>query len=266
MTKPRLHKSMIGMFDRCPRQYYYRYCEGLKLPPAAAMIAGAGVHVAAAADLTAKRDAGDLLPTQVVLDAARDAVNAEWEREGALLDPDERVLGEQQVRDQTVDTAVSLAALHHAELAPTVAPQHIERPFLVELKGFPVDLAGTLDLQEQSGTVRDLKTRSSAPPAGLADASLDLTCYGLAARALDGKAPPSLALDCLVKTKTPKLVSQSTTRSDAAYRAFLLRVEVISRAIESGVFPPCSPESWVCSERWCGYWPICEFGRKSRVS
>ena len=44
MPKPQIHKSMIGMFDRCPKQYEQRYVEGLRIPPASAMIVGSGVH------------------------------------------------------------------------------------------------------------------------------------------------------------------------------------------------------------------------------
>jgi putative RecB family exonuclease len=265
MKKPVLHKSMIGMFDRCPKQYEFRYVEGIRIPPVSAMIAGTGVHRAAAKDLTAKRDTGKLLPKQAVLDEARDAVNSEWAA-GVLLNDSEQLLGEKRARGETVDMAVSLAGLHHGKLAPGLEPKHIERPFTVELNGFPVDLSGTIDLQEASGTVRDLKTRSASPPEGLADSSLDLSMYGLAAMALEGASPELLAMDFLVKTKTPKLVTQTTTRGDGAYRAFLLRIEAVSHAIESGSFPPCSPENWCCSPRWCGYWSRCPFGAAARVT
>ena len=265
MSKPVLHKSQIGMFDRCPKQYEFRYVDGIRIPPASAMIAGTGVHKAAAKDLTSKRDTGKLLPELAVLEAARDAVNMEWES-GVLLDDSERLIGERQARGETVDMAVSLAGLHHGKLAPGLKPKHIERPFTVELTGFPVDLGGTIDLQEEGGCLRDLKTRKASPPEGFADSCLDLSCYGLAAKALDGAAPTSLAMDFLVKTKTPKLVTQMTTRSEAAYRAFLLRIEAVSHAIESGSFPPCSPDNWCCSARWCGYYDRCPFGAAARVT
>jgi putative RecB family exonuclease len=256
---------MLGMFDRCPRQYFYRYCEGLVLPPAVAMIVGTGVHVSSAKDLTAKRDTGDLLPLKAVTEAAFDAVNGEWDKTGVMLDDEERLLGEKRVRGEAVDASVALAKLHHKELAPTIRPKHIERGFSVPLKNHPFDLGGTIDLQEDDGTLHDLKTRAASPPAGLADTSLDLSFYGLAAWSLDGTPPPKLALDCLVKTKTPKIVTLVTTRTKAAYNALLLRVELVNRAIESGVFPPCSPDSWCCSAKFCGYFGRCPFGAAARV-
>jgi hypothetical protein len=261
-----MHKSMIGMFDRCPRQYEFRYVEGLRIPPASAMVIGTGVHGSAELDLRSKRDIGLLLPDDAIRDAARDSLNAAWDKEGVNLDDEEKLLGEKIVRGEAVAQTIALAVLHHKELAPVLLPKHIERPFTVELKGFPVDLSGTIDLQESNGTVRDLKTRKASPPDGLADASLDLSCYGLAAKALDGASPPKLAMDFLVKNKNVKLVTQETTRSEAAYRAFLMRVEVVSRAIESGIFPPCSPDNWACSRRFCGFFSRCPWGASGRVS
>jgi hypothetical protein len=266
VAKPALHKSMVGCFERCPRQYMYRYCEGLILPPAVAMIVGTGVHVSSAKDLTAKRDTGTLLPEKAVAEAAYDAVNAEFEKPvGVALDDEERLLGEKRVRGEAVDSAVGLARLHHKELAPKIQPKHIERPFTAPLKDHPFDLSGTIDLQEVDGTLHDLKTRAASPPATLADTSLDLTFYGLAAWSLDGMPPMRMTLDCLVKTRTPKIVQLTTTRSKAAYNALLLRVELVNRAIESGVFPPCGPDSWNCCEKWCGFFSICPFGKAARV-
>jgi hypothetical protein len=92
-----------------------------------------------------------------------------------------------------------------------------------------------------------------------------LSFYGLAAWSLDGTPPPKLALDCLVKTRTPKIVTLVTTRTKAAYNAILLRVELVNRAISSGVFPPCSPDSWACSGKFCGYFGRCPFGAAARV-
>ena len=259
-----MHKSQLAMHERCPRQYMYRYVDNVLLPPASAMLIGTGVHASAALDLTAKRDTGKLLPVDVVTDAAAAKLESEWQK-GVALDEDEKLRGDKQARGNAIDAAVALSALHHKELAPSLTPKHIERPFTVELRDFPTDLSGTLDLQEQSGELRDLKTRSASPPKGLADASMDLSFYGLAAQALDGKAPTKLALDVLVKNKTPRLVTQETRRGPAAYKALLQRIALVAQAISSGSFPPCSAESWCCSPKWCGYWNRCPFGAAARV-
>lgn len=40
-----LSPTQIGMYQRCPRQYKYRYLDGLKEPPVLAMIEGGTHHV-----------------------------------------------------------------------------------------------------------------------------------------------------------------------------------------------------------------------------
>jgi len=265
--KPVLHKSMLGLFDKCGMAYMFRYIEGKRIPPGTAAVVGISTHKAAAVDLTAKRDSGFLLADSQVRDVARDKLNETWQAEGVTLNLAEKFMGEKRTRGEAVDAVVALAGLHHAKLAPTISPKHIERPFTVEMQNFPVDLSGTIDLQEADGTLRDLKTTGKAPGDDAANKSLDLTCYGLAARALDHVAPARLALDFLVRGKKPRLETQTTTRTEVAYRAFLMRVEAVSRAIEAGAFTPCSPDFWMCSDKWCGYWnDVCPYGRKASVT
>jgi len=38
----------------------------------------------------------------------------------------------------------------------------------------------------------------------------------------------------------------------------------IKASIKSGDFIPCNPTSWKHSEKFCGYWNICQFGGKFR--
>ena len=257
---------MLGLYEKCPVAYEKRYVQGLRIPPGSAAIIGTGAHVSAAADLTSKRDTGALLPDDQIADLARDSTNGAWDKEGVYLSPQERFLGETKAKGEAVDEAIGLATLHHRKLAPSLAPLHIERPFTIELNGFPVDLSGTIDLQTADGGLRDLKTRRAAPPADFADYCMDLTCYGLAAKALDGQEPTAMYMDFLVKSKTPRLVTLEGHRTEGAYRAFLLRLEAVSHAIESGSFPPCSPEHWMCSPTWCGYFDKCPYGRAARVT
>lgn len=253
------------MFFRCAMQYYFRYVEGLVKPPASAMILGRGVHASSEKDLISKRDYGSLLPLEAVIDTAADTINKEWDESGVDLDDKERVIGEDRIRGETIDMAVKMASLHHQKLAPDLNPKHIERPFTVELKGYPVDLSGTIDLQEEDTTLRDLKTRKDNPPDFFADGMLDPSFYGLAVKALDGEFPKRYAIDFLVKKRVPKLYTQFTERHEGSYRSLLMRIEVISRAIQSGIFTPCNADSWTCSRAFCGYYDICDYGSKAKV-
>lgn len=262
--KPVLHASGLQMFCRCQIQYEKRYVAGIIRPPGVAMLVGTSVHKSSEVDLISKRDKGELLSLEAVQAVASDCVKSKWE-EGVALDSDEQLLGEKIVKGEAVDSAVTLASLHHKELAPKLIPKCLERPFEVELVGFPVNLGGIIDVQTVDGGLRDLKTRKAKAPKGFADTSIGLTVYSLAIKALDGEYPQTIALDFLLKKKQPELDTQFTTRGEPGYRALLKRIELVCRAIQSGIFTPCAPDSFWCCPAYCGWHSMCEFGAKSRV-
>jgi len=263
--KPHLSPSQIGMFIRCGVQWEFRYGQGLKIPPAVAMILGGGTDVGVSANLASKRDTGELLPLEKVQDITRDAVNEKWGLEGVRLMPEEEERTWQVVKGETVDTAVSLAGLHHARLAPIIQPAYIQREITVEIQGFPYDLMGILDIQEvpavgqKVGRVRDTKCKiARAPSKGVADTSIQLTSYATMVKAVDGDFP-ELCLDFLVNKKVPEEIVQPTTRNEADYQAFFRTMELMALSIEKGVFHRADPDSWICSKRFCGYADRCKY-------
>ena len=263
--KPEIHPSRMDTMARCPKQYEFRYEEGLKLPPGAAAYIGTGTHAAVEADLTAKKDTGKLLTIEEVRDIAAESVKAEWQGEPPRLSDDEKDIGSKTIEGRSVDMAISLAGLHHVAFAPMIVPTHVERPWVLELKDFPFNLAGRLDVQE-ADAVRDTKTAGKSPQSNAAHRSVQLTAYSLAVKTIDGVNPKEVSLDVLVKTKTPKPVRVVSSRSDADYRIFLLQVEAMAKVIESGAYYPTHPDNWICSKKWCGYYEsVCPFGARRRV-
>jgi len=258
MPKAHLSASALGMLARCGEQYRFRYVEGIKAPPGVQLVIGKGTHAAIERDLINKQHWGSLLPDDSIADYAADAARAAWEDDEPLVqegDPD---------KGGAVDTAVSLAQLHHRELAPAIEPVAIERGFLLELDGFPFDLMGFVDIEEK-GRIRDTKTSSKSPQADAADQSDQLTLYHLDA-VTRGLPPPVVQLDYLVKTKTPKAVSLTSKRGPEDHARFLRRVEAAAKVIEAGAFYPTGADSWACSARFCGYWSRCRWGAKQSVS
>jgi hypothetical protein len=257
--KPKLHWSQISQLCRCGIQYEFRYVKEIIRPPAIALIVGSATHVSIEKNLKHKLETkGTLLSDAEVRQIAADEINTRWEKDGAdlsSLDEDEVGKGEKAVRGGAVDTAVSLASLHHHELAPGINPVHLERVWDLEIAGFPVDLRGTIDVQEES-RIRDTKTAKRSPPEGTADKSEQLTMYAMATHILDKKIP-ELQLDNLVKTKVPKVVIQKTMRTEDDFAPLLARIAAASKAIESGIFMPCAPDHWCCSPKWCGYYGMC---------
>ena len=277
-TKPHLSWTQLSMLTRCGEQYNQRYINKRRCPPGIALIVGGAVHKPVEADLQNKIDYGELLPDEQIPDLARDAFESRWNSAGEiLLSEEEATAGGVKARGAAIDLSISLASLHHSEIAPGLFPSHVERKFVLNVANFPYDLLGYIDVQESRQgphyafpnpldiTVRDTKTAGKSPSQNDVDTSGQLTLYAMAVRQLDGVAPDAVWFDSLVKTKTPKAVSMSSTRTDEDFRGFLLRMERACEAIQKGVFLPADPSEWICSPRWCGYYDGCPFGRRKRV-
>lgn len=276
--KPQIHWSHISQFTKCGEQYRRRHIENEIRPPGVAAHIGGATHKSIECDLHHKMATGKLATLEAIAEAAVDEVKRRFERDGIHIGADEKGRKMSDIRGEAIDEAIRLGSLHHAELAPGIEPAYLERPWVVEMRGFPHDLAGRIDLMEKtySGTeksfmsnevktfqayrIRDTKTTKRSPPVNSADNSDQMTMYALAAKVLDGSIP-TLQMDFLVKTKKAKVVSLKTWRTDADLVVLLRRLETFSDALRKGVFIPAPRDSWQCSEKWCGYYSTCPFVR-----
>jgi putative RecB family exonuclease len=131
----------------------------------------------------------------------------------------------------------------------------IEEPFLFNIPGVPVPFIGVIDLVEEdlSGTViiSDFKTSSKAYTADEVDKSLQLTLYGMAAKA-NGYQNDDILLrfDCLIKTKIPKFEQYYSVRSESDEKHAVRLIQKVWEGISKGVFIP-NDTSWKCA--------FCEF-------
>src|SRR5678809_1397706 len=131
MNKRQIHNSSLDMLSRCGEQFRRRYIEGEKLAPAIALAVGT------------------LMEPQEVWDIARDELVREWDRDG-VLDTDEEIVlyGPAKAKAMAIDKSVRLAGLHRRIFAPTYNPTHLERKWVLDIEGFPFELAGAIDIQE----------------------------------------------------------------------------------------------------------------------
>jgi hypothetical protein len=259
--KPQLHVSALGM--KCMEAFRRRYIMGEKIPPGVRMIVGTGTHRGVDADMKHKIETGELLPLDAVTDATRDGLNAAWEREGVTLEPEELARGMKLIRGEAVDKAVRLARLHATETAPAINPTHAERPWSLEIKGYPFDLVGRIDIQEADG-IRDTKTSGKTPGADCAEKSLQLKAYALAVSRIDGRIPARVTLDYLIDAAAPKAKSFSHQPDAEDFRVVLARVQIIAAAMQAGIFVPVEPDHWCCSAKWCGYFESCRYARRPK--
>ena len=271
--KPQLHQSHIDMLYKCGVQYEFRYVRGIKSPPGVAALAGSGCHKGVEVNMLHKlHHDGELAALEDVQDASRDDVLARWDREGVHLAPEERERGENVLCGQTIDRAVAFATLHYNAFAPKIMPVGIEQPWVIELPELPMDLAGRFDLLE-AGRLRDTKTSGKYLVQGDADNSLQLGVYSLAYSVLHGGQAPDISMDALMivagrarKDGTPgkatvKAESFPTRRTPEQLEAVQQRILNAIECIERGVFLPAAPDTWICSEKWCGYADRCRYYR-----
>src|SRR5678815_3541678 len=191
MNKRQIHNSSLDTLSRCGEQFRRRYIEGEKLAPAIAPMVGTAVHSSVNKNLAKKMLTGTLMEPQEVWDIARDELVREWDKDG-VLDTDEEIVlyGPAKAKAMAIDKSVRLAGLHRRVFAPTYNPTHLERKWVLDIEGFPFELAGAIDIQEGvisdrlTGTaddgivetrVRDVKTSGKTPNQSIADESTQLT-------------------------------------------------------------------------------------------
>ncbi len=269
--KPRIHFTALSAMARCGEQFRRRYVENERRAPGIAAMIGRGTHAAIEADLISKRDTGELLPAEAIADLAATEFQKSIDKDGVHYHGDE-IGNETKVNAKSKDQSIALAQLHHQEAAPAIEPKLVEYWWTLELPDEPVDLSGVYDVVEHrkpiDGTGRTIKVLRDAKTAGksyaktAADHSEQLTLYALAEQVLTGKAPDAVVLDVLVKNKVPKYQVLESARSPEQLNAQAKRVQRFVEAMKAGVFVPADPESWQCSEKWCGYFPSCPFANR----
>jgi len=276
-----IHHSMLSMLSKCGEMARRRYVEGEKMRPGVALIVGTAVHRGADVALTRLIQTGELAPVEEVQEAAAASFEKAWSGDESVRDgemPDDACAGQEPLLDEedisrgvavvkaeAKDEAVRLVALHRREVAPSLRPIAVERRMRLVLDGFPFDLEGTIDVEEEHA-IRDLKTSAKAPAPDLAFGNPQLAFYSMVRTAIDGKRPLFVALDVLVKNKTPKYVQVGAPapRTDAA---ILSRIERAAHVFEKEAFyptDPSGPSGWVCSSRYCPFFESCPWGRARR--
>lgn len=262
--KFQFHVSALLDMARCGERFRRRYIEGERAPSTPSLIRGTAVHRSVERNLRARLEDPAklaLLPAEEVADIARDAASYEWEN-GVRLTKKESAIGLEKARGELLDRVVRLSLEHRKALAPNIKPSHVERQWTVDIKGYPFQLAGQIDIQEVSFDVRDTKTSRKTPSGNPAETSIQLSCYALAVQKHDGVLPKSVGLDYLIDLKRgTKIVEFRSDRTDD-FRPFLDRVAIAHAAMEKGIFQPAHPDDWCCSDDYCSFFDSCRYVRR----
>ena len=263
--KPQLHVSMLDMMARCGVQFQRRFGARFGIwdqeeiiPPGIALAVGISVHKAVQKNLESKIETGSLLNNNYIQQIAYDAFDEIW-LTGMMLSEDE-ALDPNKARGAGADQAVALSVLHHLELAPSVVPIAVEEKFVIELEGFPMNLAGTKDIVE-ANKIGDVKTMAANKPTVH---SMQMATYALDFKIKHRRYPDAVYHHKLIKTKNPKAEVEEAVPDDTWVNPLMRRIERFAEiidAVKAGkqALMPADPTSWTCSRKYCGYSSSCKF-------
>lgn len=244
----RFNQSKLNQFEKCPRQFYYRWVEGLKRPPSSALTLGSAVDAGVTHNLQTKIQSGALASAAEVLDS----FSTEFDKRRSETDWGDDDPGEQK------DLGANLVSAHYLEIAPSIDPAAVQQTFELKPEGRSYTLYGTIDLIEKSGVIADTKT--SAKPYAADKVAIDIqpAMYTYAQEALTG-VRPEFRYDVLLKTGKTKTQQVRGVVGQQSIDLLFDRLDTMNRAIAAGSFPlsPDLPGNWWCSRRFCGYHDIC---------
>lgn len=262
MSRPRtpdqvthLSHSSISTYLRCPRQWAYAYLEGLKKPPAAALIKGKAVDDGLTYNLRQKVKSREDLPVFDVLAMTEESFRKEVDRQGGKSEVD----WESATFASALDSAIEMTATHMEEHAPLIQPLHVQYEAHRELEDGR-DFVGYFDFITEDGIVGDWKTGKKRMGQSAADSDLQPSAY-----AFLSEGPITFAFYRAIDTgKSQSSEILITARSEADRAWYGQAAADVSAAIDAGIYPP-NPNGWHCSKSFCGYWDLCKANRKPRI-
>ncbi|OGS21571.1 MAG: hypothetical protein A2252_00110 [Elusimicrobia bacterium RIFOXYA2_FULL_39_19] len=245
--------SQMRMYCRCPLQYYWRYCMGVKVPPSSSMLVGKSCHKAIEENnrqkITSRKD--------LVISDLIDHYCTEYNK----------TLGQEEVKfdddpGKVKDSGIGLLIVYLQKIAPKVQPIAVEEHCCISFDS-PVEYGfqGYLDLITEQNYIVDTKTAGKKYSDDAAQYDLQLTAYDVLYRTTRGKIPAGVQFHVLVKgsaRKEPTVqILSGTTRTERQISRFLKTLALIAQSIKSGIFYP-NDQSIVKPCSYCGYFDLCK--------
>jgi hypothetical protein len=245
MITDHVSQSQLDMWQRCPRQWKYRYVDGLKIPPGGALIEGRCYHKSLEVNFTQKIKTQTDLPLEDCLDA----FSTEW---STALSEVEAVNWEEKRPEAIKNEGHSLVAKYITEIAPVVQPALVEEWYVSDVAG--VTFVMRVDMVNDVGTVVDHKTSGKS----YNQADVDKDMQASAAAFSLGRAI-LFENHVAVKSTNPRIQIVETVRTREDINWWLDASSAIVLQMKSGIAPP-RPTGWWCSPNYCGYYNICRGG------
>lgn len=246
--------SMLGLWGKCGVAYSYRYNEGLKLPGTAAQNRGGAAHKAFEVNHKQKIISGVDLPESDLTDACRDSF-IEKCSVGVTMSREDRSK-KNEILNNELNKAIKATKIYSKVIAPKIIPAIAEKKIVADF-GLDLPLLGILDVMDDKNIIRDFKTTDKKKPSGWERKETSPSFYTLLVQDHYG-IKPAFKFH-IIKDDDDE---RDSTRTNEDCNFLLERVKLFIASIKTGIFKPAEPGHWLCSEKWCGYWPICRYAQK----
>lgn len=269
-----LSASAINTLLKCPRQYEFRYVQGLTKPANKSLALGSVTHEAFETYYNDVLENNERFTGSQLAELTLDSIIPDW------IEDNETSLTTTDVND--INRVVPDIVENYADKVGThITPVSTEQEVLFTLEcGVP--MKAYIDLVRVRGEdgrgIVDYKTSSKSWTLSRLQNSLQFMLYSYATGI------PDVQIQNIVVPTKGKKVSFDNTFSiydpanttgsysydvgvnfhvfgntfEASQKTYLESlVESCARLITSGIFTPCGPDNWWCTPAWCDYWPIC---------
>lgn len=270
-TKPQLTNSMLTELWTCGIRFQRKYGarfgvwhEEEKTMPNVAMAVGSAVHRVVEASIKRKIEEGATPPREQVGDLARDEFSGIVQ--AGLFMTENEAQDKDSVVNKAEAQAIALSQLHHDFVLPEIRPVKVEQKFVLDMTGWPFDLAGRIDLIEEDDTVSDVKTTGKTMGVECAS-SMQMATYWLAAektKEIIGRLPKFSIIYQLIKTKIPKFDKSVATPTPLMFVPVMDRFSRAVKLIEAVRkghcdFPAAATgaNQWACKSNYCPFHATC---------
>ena len=243
---PHYSATQLGMLQRCPRQYYYRYILGVKSKPGAALSFGGAGHDALEYNYTQKIESHNDRPVNEVQEVFAAALEGK-KNDTSWVD---------MKYEKVLDLGTELIHEYQTNYAPQIQPVSVEKEFLISLPGVSKPIKGFIDIIDDNGIIRDHKFVGRVKTKRDVETSLQLGIYSFAYKEDNGVLPNMVSFDCLLKAKGKVEQVGMKLEEDRLMRTLRI-IQDLDKQIQAMLFP-ANEEGWWCSKKWCGYYDRCQ--------
>ena len=126
MTRPHFSVSQLKTFLRCPKQYEFRYVQGLRVPPSLLLNSGKAIHEAFEVNSKHK------MSKKVDMDLDDMTAYAAQQHDKFMEEvPDDKATKQEKGKDK--DASLSIVATYRRTQAPLITPIAVEYGFSIEV-------------------------------------------------------------------------------------------------------------------------------------